>query len=633
LKPYDTTNCTVLDAGDNVVLSAGSHEVNVVVDNGNNIKETSKTNNDYPRRLFVRSGLPGPDLVVQSRGIISKNNENPLIAYENVPFEYVLKLSNAGEKLNAGIDEINMTFYIDGQSYESRTVETLYLTQSILGDHLQIEEFTLSAGKHTIKVNIDSENAVDEKNEENNELTEEILVNPGPPKSINNHSSSSSVPDLTIEFYDVVQYITVTKKNEHILYIPDNRSDIYEDTRLDVSVEISNLGGQLSRNIDNIFIRYSIDGEIINTQSFGKSNSVYPINPERIYMFDGGMLPSGEHTLKFTIDPDNKILESDESNNEFTKVVQVKPLPGSVANSTAELNKPIEHKIAGNVPNSNAQILQQVILTPSIKCRFDSQCPDGNVCLPGKFLPRLFGKARCCPYGSTFENGDCVLYIKNTSKDNTVAETPDAVLDQAIIIQNAAGFLTFPLYPVDDFKITSGWCRSDCPDNPHKGIDYVPFNKSKEYEVYAASSGVVTRVVNDSYDNLLNGGSLSDCISSDSTAAYGNRIHVAYENPDTDTTYEVVYAHFKKGSIRFSNGDKVERGDILGIMGNTGCSTASHLHFEVRVNNSASKKIDPYDIYDGPSDYPYVSNRYDEPCGSDHLWTTCPPTFINNTSD
>ena len=41
------------------------------------------------------------------------------------------------------------------------------------------------------------------------------------------------------------------------------------------------------------------------------------------------------------------------------------------------------------------------------------------------------------------------------------------------------------------------------------------------------------------------------------------------------------YAHLQPGSLRVEPGDRVERGDVLGLVGNTGNSVAPHLHFHV----------------------------------------------------
>ena len=43
----------------------------------------------------------------------------------------------------------------------------------------------------------------------------------------------------------------------------------------------------------------------------------------------------------------------------------------------------------------------------------------------------------------------------------------------------------------------------------------------------------------------------------------------------------VNYAHFQPGSVRVKEGDRVKRGDVLGLVGNSGNSLAPHLHFHV----------------------------------------------------
>ena len=42
-----------------------------------------------------------------------------------------------------------------------------------------------------------------------------------------------------------------------------------------------------------------------------------------------------------------------------------------------------------------------------------------------------------------------------------------------------------------------------------------------------------------------------------------------------------LYAHFQPGSVRVEEGEQVERGKVLGLVGNSGNSLAPHLHFHV----------------------------------------------------
>jgi murein DD-endopeptidase MepM/ murein hydrolase activator NlpD len=60
------------------------------------------------------------------------------------------------------------------------------------------------------------------------------------------------------------------------------------------------------------------------------------------------------------------------------------------------------------------------------------------------------------------------------------------------------------------------------------------------------------------------------------------------------------YAHLKPGSVRVHRGQRVRTGEVLGLLGNSGNSTAPHLHFG---------------IHNGPvlatsTSLPYLIDRY-----------------------
>ncbi|WP_144513438.1 M23 family metallopeptidase [Bacillus sp. FJAT-22090] len=88
----------------------------------------------------------------------------------------------------------------------------------------------------------------------------------------------------------------------------------------------------------------------------------------------------------------------------------------------------------------------------------------------------------------------------------------------------------------------------------HEGIDIA---RPSGYTIKASDNGVVEAAGKD--------------------GTYGNRIIVNHQNG-----YKTIYAHLS--SISVSVGDVVPQGSKLGVMGSTGRSTGTHLHFEVKKN-------------------------------------------------
>ncbi|PQB05938.1 peptidoglycan DD-metalloendopeptidase family protein [Aureitalea marina] len=50
----------------------------------------------------------------------------------------------------------------------------------------------------------------------------------------------------------------------------------------------------------------------------------------------------------------------------------------------------------------------------------------------------------------------------------------------------------------------------------------------------------------------------------------------------TDKGEYIVYAHFEKGTVKVSNGERVKRGQLLGNCGNSGNSSEPHLHLHIQ---------------------------------------------------
>jgi len=99
----------------------------------------------------------------------------------------------------------------------------------------------------------------------------------------------------------------------------------------------------------------------------------------------------------------------------------------------------------------------------------------------------------------------------------------------------------------------------------HTGQD---FTAPVGTDVYATGNGTVRRI---EY----------------SGRGYGRSIVV-----DHGYGYQTLYAHLSKVKVR--QGQKVNRGDLIGLVGNTGTSTAPHLHYEVIKNGN---KINPANFF------------------------------------
>lgn len=79
-------------------------------------------------------------------------------------------------------------------------------------------------------------------------------------------------------------------------------------------------------------------------------------------------------------------------------------------------------------------------------------------------------------------------------------------------------------------------------------------------------------------------------------SSYGNLIEI-----DHGFNYTTRYAHLSK--LIAKAGQKVSRGDLIGLVGNTGKSTGPHLHYEVRYRGAPQNPVNYY-FYDlSPEQY------------------------------
>jgi murein DD-endopeptidase MepM/ murein hydrolase activator NlpD len=126
-----------------------------------------------------------------------------------------------------------------------------------------------------------------------------------------------------------------------------------------------------------------------------------------------------------------------------------------------------------------------------------------------------------------------------------------------------------PIYNKDLTRTASGFGMRIHPiyliSKFHSGMD---FTAPPGTDVYATGNAVVEDVVR-------------------SKRGYGNYIILNHS-----FGYKSIYAHLNDFNVR--KGQKVQRGDVIGYVGNTGTSVAYHLHYEIMLNGV---KIDPVNFY------------------------------------
>ncbi len=151
------------------------------------------------------------------------------------------------------------------------------------------------------------------------------------------------------------------------------------------------------------------------------------------------------------------------------------------------------------------------------------------------------------------------MYIQTKSYDDIIsmARNKEKLLASLPAIQ--------PVSNKELKRLSSGFgYRIDPILKVRKGHYGVDFSLEKGSPVYATGDGVVSLVKS-------------------SFSGYGKEIEI-----DHGFGYTTKYAHLNDFLVK--KGQKVKRGEMIGYSGNTGKSTAPHLHYEVHINN---KPVNP----------------------------------------
>jgi len=172
-----------------------------------------------------------------------------------------------------------------------------------------------------------------------------------------------------------------------------------------------------------------------------------------------------------------------------------------------------------------------------------------------------------------------------------IRETPEGVLQEIDDIRRLSAYLASVAGPVRDLgamlnsqsallsEIPSIWPVKNGMghismffgqnENPFSGQQYI--HKGIDISTYRAGDSVVATA-----DGQV--------VTIDRVEDFGNYILIRHKHG-----YYTRYAHLLSSRVRM--GQRVQQGDVIGYIGNTGISTGPHLHYEIHIGSDV---VDPY---------------------------------------
>lgn len=128
----------------------------------------------------------------------------------------------------------------------------------------------------------------------------------------------------------------------------------------------------------------------------------------------------------------------------------------------------------------------------------------------------------------------------------------------------------------------------------HSGKNALDFTMPTGTKIVAARGGLVTQVKESSNKGCKN----RSCL------GLANKITILH---DDGTLAD--YAHLKKKGALVEVGDRVQKGDVIGLSGNTGFTSGPHLHFEVYLPGVGNLKSVPTKFEVAPGQYEYLKEK------------------------
>jgi len=269
-------------------------EISAKVDEEGSVEESSEDNNGITAGSITFKKTENPDLIIDTFDY----PENP---EPGDPKKIRINVKNEG---TATSEATTLVLYVDGSSVEEWDVPGLSSGENSSASYIWIPTLKKSAESKVVDLRavVDENNVVAESNEGNNEETATVTV------------AREYIPDLIIQ--DVM---------------PESAEGEVGNT-LNLTLKVKNQGTASSEEVQ---AEYYINGtsseddiRIPALSAGAETNVTFSLVPDR----------EGQMEVKVRIDSGTDVYESNEDNNEFTKIVDVKTILPDLIIESLSLN-------------------------------------------------------------------------------------------------------------------------------------------------------------------------------------------------------------------------------------------------------------------------------------------------------
>ena len=193
--------------------------------------------------------------------------------------------------------------------------------------------------------------------------------------------------------------------------------------------------------------------------------------------------------------------------------------------------------------------------------------------------------------GTDYRDGSSPPSSGDLSSFFNIRETPDGLLHEVNGLRRLSEFLasaTVPIQEIGAMLVSQSALLTEIPsiwpvkggighisfffgqnENPFTGMYYI--HKGIDISTFRSGDPVVTTA-----DGKV--------VTVDYTDDFGNYVIIQHKHG-----YYTRYAHLLSSRVRI--GQRVQQGEVIGYIGNTGLSTGPHLHYEVHIGSDV---VDPY---------------------------------------